>query len=90
MRVAESAPPQYFAEVVSGLPGGCARFDHYTVARSGQTITIEAWNTMPRAATACTAIYGYVQHNIALGTDFQSGVTYTLLVNATSKTFTAQ
>jgi hypothetical protein len=91
VRIAESFPPQYFAAVTSGLPSGCARFDHYTVDRSGDTVTITLWNRMPAdPRMACTMIYGYIEHNIALGSDFQSGRTYTLKVNDVTKTFTAQ
>ena len=91
MRIAESFPPQYFVGVTSGLPSGCAKFDHYTVERDGDTIKITVWNTMPSdQRVACTMIYGYVQHNITLGSDFQSGKTYQLKVNDVTKSFTAQ
>jgi hypothetical protein len=91
MRIAESFPPQYFVAVTSGLPNGCARFDHYAVERDTDKIKITVWNTVPSdPRVLCTMIYGTVQHDIALGTDFQSGRTYTLSVNGTTKTFTAQ
>lgn len=87
VRVAESFPVQVFVDLTSGLPGGCARFDHYTVARSGAVITITAWNTMPTAAVACTAIYGYVLQTIALGSDFPAGQ-YTVRANDVTTSFT--
>lgn len=89
--IAESFPPQYFLDVVSGLPNGCAEFDSYDVERAGDTITIAVWNLDERPEDgACTAIYGMVEHAIALGTDFQSGATYTVHVNDVTTTFVAQ
>jgi hypothetical protein len=92
MRIAESFPPQYFVAVTSGLPNGCAKFDHYTVERDGDTIKVTVWNTVPAdpRVVLCTMVYGMVQHNIALGSDFQSGRTYTLDVNGMKQTFIAQ
>jgi hypothetical protein len=92
VRVAESFPPQYFLDVVSGLPGGCAQFDRYEVERSGTDITVTVWNLEPAPGSMviCTAIYGYVEHAIALGSDFVSGTTYTVHVNDTTTTFVAQ
>lgn len=91
VRVAESAPPQYFLDVASGLPSGCATFDRYDLERTGDTITVTVWNldATPEDG-ACTAIYGTVEHHIALGTDFQSGTTYTAHVNDVTQTFVAQ
>ncbi len=88
MRVAPATRSEVVVEVTSGLPGGCARFDHYTVARSGASITIAVWNTMPTAAVACTAIYGIVRHSIALGSDFPAG-RYTVRANDVTTNFTA-
>ena len=68
------------------LPGGCARFDHYTVERSGFTIAIAVWNTMPATDGPCTTIYGYVPHSIALGSGFQAG-TYLVRANDVTTTF---
>jgi hypothetical protein len=89
--IAESFPPQYFLHVVSGLPSGCARFNDYTVERAGDVITVTITNLMPADDdVVCTAIYGFKEHNIAIGSDFTSGATYTLLVNGASSEFVAQ
>lgn len=90
--VAESFPQQYFAHIVSGLPSGCASFDELTTDRSGDAIEIAVWNLVPAPGelVACTAIYGYVEHNVPLGTDFTSGERYRLVVNGVEETFTAQ
>jgi len=39
---------------------------------------------------ACTAIYGLEETVILLGSDFESGKTYTVDVNGVIETFTAQ
>jgi hypothetical protein len=91
IRIAESAPPQYFLDVTSGLPSGCAKFDRYEVAQSANTTTVTVWNLVETPDDgACTAIYGYVDHHIPLGANFQSGTTYTVHVNDVTKTFVAQ
>jgi hypothetical protein len=91
LRIAESFPPQYFLDVISGLPSGCATFDTYEVERADETITVTVWNldATPEDG-ACTAIYGTVEHAIALGSNFQSGTTYTVNVNDVKTTFVAQ
>lgn len=90
--VRESAPPGYTARITSGLPSGCAKFHEAKVTgRSGNTISVSVTNTMPDdSLTACTAIYGYHETNLDLGQAFTSGQMYTVLVNAKSRTFTAQ
>ena len=90
--VRESNPPGYTAHIVSGLPSGCARFHSAEItARSGDTITIAVKNTMPADAnTVCTAIYGYHESSLDLGTDFVARQTYTVTANGQSSTFTAQ
>ncbi|MDA0256986.1 MAG: hypothetical protein O3C25_04495 [Chloroflexi bacterium] len=94
MRVAESFPPQYFLGVVSGLPSGCARLAGSDVANDGTTIRVTVSNRVPAPGVlvACTAIYGYAESTVALGTgaDFTSGVTYTVLVNGERTSFVAQ
>ena len=90
--VAESFPPQYFVQITSGLPNGCATFEEVTTERDGETVRIAVWNSMPASdeAIACTMIYGFVEHNVALGTDFTSGQRYTVQVNDVMESFVAQ
>jgi len=88
--VQESFPPRYVVHVVAGLPSGCAQRDRHEVTREGNTITVTVWNTMPTGDVACTMIYGMYELNIDLGTDFQSGATYTVRVNDRTITFVAQ
>lgn len=90
--VRESYPPGYTLHIVSGLPSGCARFHLATVMeRTGNNIAVKVTNTMPAdPETVCTAIYGFHETNLDLGTNFTSGQAYTVDVNGTSKSFVAQ
>jgi hypothetical protein len=89
--VAESFPPQYFVHVQAGLPSGCAKQYGFEVSRDGDVITISVLNSVPAdPGTICTAIYGIYELNIPLGSDFDSGHTYTVRVNDQETTFTAQ
>lgn len=89
--VAGSSPSQYVAHIVSGLPNGCVQFDRYDIVRDGDTIRVEVWNLVPSdPATMCTMVYGTVDLNVALGSDFVSGRTYTVEVNGETHTFTAR
>ena len=59
--------------------------------RDGTTITIRVTHTMPAdPETVCTAIYGYHESTVELGTDFVSGTEYTVKVNDKETTFTAK
>ena len=92
IHIAESWPPQYFVEVISGLPNGCAEFNGYEESRAGNTIVISVNNLMPAPSqqVACTEEYRTHRISIPLGEDFQSGETYTVQVNDVSETFVAQ
>jgi hypothetical protein len=91
--VLESFPPQYRLHVVSGLPSGCAAFDHWTVAldEETKTFTVEIYNSVPAASAdvACTMIYGLIENSIPLN-GVESGHTYTVNVNDHSTTFESQ
>jgi hypothetical protein len=90
VRVAESHPPQLFADVVSALPDGCTRFARTAVRRDGDVVFVDVFNTRPaRSDVACTMIYGEKETAVTLGTDFAPGRTYTLDVNGTRQTFVA-
>jgi len=90
--VAESFPPQYFVQITSGLPNGCATFEEVTTERDGEAVRIAVWNSVPASdeAIACTTIYGFVEHNVALGSDFSSQQRYTVEVNGVTESFVAQ
>ena len=90
--VAESWPLQYFVQVVSVQPDGCHEFDEYTVEREERVITIEVLNRVPANLDelACTLAISTTESNIPLGTDFESGATYTVNVNDVTRTFEAE
>jgi len=88
--VLESSPPQYRLVVKAGLPSGCAQRHSHAVSRAGETITVAVLNSLPAGNPACTMIYGMYELNVDLGSDFRSGVTYTVRVNEAVTTFTAQ
>jgi len=91
--VLESFPPRYRLKVVSGLPNGCAAFDHWTVDldQEAKVFTVEVFNSMPAAGedAACTMIYGMVENSVPL-TGVEAGATYTVHVNDHTTTFDAQ
>jgi hypothetical protein len=90
VRVMESNPPQYAVQVRAGLPSGCAKQHSHSVSRAGETISITVLNTMPTGNPVCTLIYGVYDLNINLGSDFVSGLTYTVRVNDRVTSFRAQ
>lgn len=92
LAIAESFPPQYFVSVVSAQPDGCHRFSHFEVQREGTLIEISVYNTVPEnlAVVSCIALYGETTSNVALGSDFEPGETYTFSVNGEQQTFVAQ
>jgi hypothetical protein len=83
VRIAESFPPQYFLAVVSGLPNSCVRLEGYEVARDGNDVVVTVTNRVPApdAGVVCAQVYGTVESNIALGSEFTSGETYRVFVN---------
>ncbi len=91
INVAESFPPQYMLLVESGLPNGCAMFGTYEVKRDGDIVNVLVTNYVPADKNvACDMSYGTVETTVDLGSDFELGTEYTLLVNDKSTTFTAQ
>ncbi len=77
--------------VQAGLPSGCAQQYKHEAEREGNVITVTVLNSLPTATDmACTAIYGMYELNINLGSDFEPGETYTVLVNDKETSFTAQ
>ena len=87
--VLESYPVQYVLAVTSGLPNGCTRFDRYELSRLDDTsFRVEIINSVPTdPGRICTQVYGIVETSVPLGTDFESGTTYTVSVNGVVETF---
>ncbi len=95
VEILDSYPAQYALRVISGLPKGssCSIFNGYEVTRPDST-TIEVTLTHHAVAEVmviCTADYPIVETSIPLGSDFEPGVQYTVVVNSeTTETFVAQ
>ena len=89
--IMESFPVQYSLRVVSGLPSACFSYGGYVLTRDGTTVRVEMTNWHPADPDlACAQVYGTVETSIPLGTNFESGKTYTVMVNDVTKTFVAQ
>ena len=91
--ILESFPAQYRAHVVSGLPNGCSRFDHWTVELDevARVFTIEVLNSAPKptADIACAMVYGTIDPSIPLE-NVAAGQMYEVDVHDKSTEFTAQ
>ena len=89
--ILESFPPQYRLVVVSGLPNACFSFGGYYLNRQVDTVLVEVLNWKPtNPDVACAEVYGTAESRIHLGTDFEPGRTYTVIVNDVTETFVAQ
>lgn len=89
---AESLPPQYFVDVLTGEPTSCDYFDSYNMTRaSNTTIIVDVFNR--RCCTGCPDFdleyYNRDWHTIPLGSDLVPGGDYTVVVNDVTETFTA-
>ncbi len=86
--IMESFPLQYSVIVVSGLPNACVSYGGYRLERDGNTIRVEMVNWKPSdLQIACAEIYRTVETMIPLGSEFESGKTYTVDVNGVAVSF---
>lgn len=63
-------PGHFLLQVTSGLPSGCATFHDWSVVQTGELeLTLTMLNRVPAPGelVACTAIYGFAEHTISLG-----------------------
>ena len=72
---------EYSLRIVSGLPGGCVKFEGYELERDRNLVRVTVTNLKPSAPVPCTTIYGRHEGELDLGTDFTPGESYTLVVN---------
>ncbi len=86
IRFAESFPVQVFVYVKGGLSDGCTTFRDVNTTRKDTIVEIVVSVQRP-IDRMCTQIYGYFEQNVALGSDFVRGKTYTVKVNDVTKTF---
>lgn len=86
-----SFPRHYMLVVLSGLSNSCVTFNEYKMVRDRDLIKVKVTNLEPADKdTICDEDYRTVDHNITLGSDFESGKTYTVLGNNVAETFVAQ
>ena len=88
--VLETDPPQYFLEVTSGLPDACHAFDRIESERTGTEITVTVINLVATGDVMCAQVYETVSNTVELGSEFETGATYTVRVNDETLTFTAE
>lgn len=89
--IMESFPVQYSLVVVSGLPDACVSYGGYRLEREGANIQIEMINWKPADPQGfCAQVYGMVETVIPLGSEFESGQVYTVVVGSVTETFLAQ
>ena len=90
----ETTPTGYTLTVVSRLPLGssCSRFDGYSVIRRGEDIQVSVSHLeVVDTRMPCTADLPVVITEIPLGSDFESGQSYTVKVNGVNtETFEAE
>lgn len=85
INVAESFPLQYFVAVSVGLPNACYDFGEAIVSQQGTIVKINVTNLAPADPTEpCAEIYRTIVENVALGSDFDPSIAYTVEVNGTS------
>ena len=88
LQIAESFPLQYFLLVDSGLPDGCHSFGGYTITRDGNRVLIKVFNLRPADSNLmCIQVYGTVETNIPLGSDYDAGEAYIIDVNGQTVSF---
>ena len=89
--VLESFPPQYQVQIAYGLPNSCTAPGSTDLDRDGNTITITVTMQVPADDGLVRAqVYRTVDTTVGLGSDFESGETYKVVVNDVTKTFIAQ
>ncbi|MEE9583243.1 MAG: hypothetical protein V3W01_01095 [Dehalococcoidales bacterium] len=84
--IAESFPEQIFVYIKGGLADACTTFYEVETERSGNTIDITVTTERPKDAI-CAQVYGYFEKNVALGSQFTRGTTYTVNVNDMTTSF---
>ncbi len=85
----DDTAPIYSARIVSGLPGGCAKFERIDIVQSGTVIDLTVYNTENTPpGGACTAIYGTTVHDVSLGA-LTAGTEYIVRINGVPTKFMA-
>ena len=80
VNIAESFPVQIFVYIRGGLADACTTLHEVKTERSGSDINIQVTTQRPKEAI-CAQVYSTFEENVALGSDFTPGETYTVNVN---------
>jgi len=72
--------------ITGGLVDSCTAFHELTTERIDNIIKIEVTTERPKDAF-CAQVYGYFEKYVNLGSDFANGVSHTVDVNGTIRTF---
>ena len=84
--VSEGATPQYMLQVTSGMPKGtdCSQFNGYEIRRRerSQIDVIITHHEVADASVTCHGDHLSMQTTVPLGTDFKSGLEYTVGINS--------
>jgi hypothetical protein len=80
VNIAESFPVQVFVYIRGGLADACTSLHEVRTERSGSAINIQVTTQRPEG-TICAQVYSTFEENVALGSDFTPGETYTVNVN---------
>jgi len=86
----ESSPPRYAVRLLAEIGDGCNRFARVDVERDGNTIAITVLRTVPAhpEVVLCTMQYQTHEQTVELGSDFEAGREYTVLLNDGERTLT--
>ncbi len=83
-------PPRYRLRVISGMPrgSGCSQFNGYEIRRSesGEMDVTVTHHQVSDPTVVCTADFPIVETLVPLGSDFKTGVEYTVTVNSDTTT----
>ena len=85
----EDDPASYVLTVVGVLPNDCYKYDSQKVSRKDKTITVTVNNLIDRDGT-CKGKAKTYELEIDLGSDFEPGTRYTVLVNGERIRFTTE
>jgi len=80
VNIAESFPVQIFLYIRGGLADACTTLHEVKTERNGNVIDIQVTTQRPRDAI-CAQVYSTFEENVALGSEFTPGETYTVNVN---------
>lgn len=76
-----SIPAQHLVGVTIMLSNGCEEFKSIDYKVDGRQVHIEVLTQVPTAPTPCTLAIMYEDHSINIGSEYEAGVEYDVIVN---------